>query len=169
MVAEGNKIALLHSQYCRNCLAEPKNFHNTPGTNNRAEVRNREAMFSRAMSNDFDNSSDKVVRLRQHNWFSTSIHMHPFQQPGVPITFDPYKLPRCVEHDFSEGIVEFLITEIFRSSIGRNLAERAHNCQYVAQALDWCPGLSHSHIVKIATVSFIIILNLYYQYFKFLV
>ena len=146
---------MLHSQYCRDCRLPPDSFHDRPEVEGVGPERTKEEMFQCAMSDDFDNSEDKIIRLRQYNWFVKPIDLHPFHQPDVPVTFDPYQLPRCIEHDFSEGIIEFLVTEIFKSSMGRNLTERSHNCQIVADNILWFPGVSGQSICKLASVRLI--------------
>ena len=147
--AEGNKIALLNSSYCRNCLASPEQFHKIPNDIPPAEKRERSKMFEVALSHNDADQLCEIIRLLQHDWFKVPPQKHPFEGSD----FDPYISPRCIEHDFSEGIVEYLIAKIFRPSLGANDSQRAQNCQFVADNVEWCPGLSSKCIVKLASVS----------------
>ena len=152
-MTEGNAIALLRHTHCRGCMAEPANFSACPDILEAAPPRHREDMFQLAMSDDFDNTGDKIIRLREHNWFKSPISCHPFVDTDSEIQFDPYTMPRCIEHDFSEGIIEFLIKEIFVSQCGSNDADRSRKCELLIEKLNWFPGCTPLCLRKFPKVS----------------
>ena len=133
-------------------MADPKAFHECPDVIPAAPPRKMKDMFRCAMSYNFDNSQDRVIRLHRHGFFKEPLQTHPFYDPASKIYFNPYALPRCIDHDFSEGIVEYLINNIFKQYFGRNETERARTCGHLCQNLNWFPGCSKKIIGKITTV-----------------
>ena len=110
-------------------------------------------MFQYAMSKDIEQDNEyRIVRLLDYDWFIDPIEKHPFVDENGPIQFDPYMMPRCIDHDVSEGIIQYLTDNIFTKQCGSNTADRHRKCMQLSQSLSWFPGASSDKINKIVTV-----------------
>lgn len=149
---EGNSIAMLQQTSCRNCLSKPEDFSQCPDVIGDAPPRCHEDMFAKAMSENFDNSEDKIHRLKEFDFFKSPIHQHPYLDNVSGIHFNPYLMPRCIEHDFSEGVIEYLVQHIFAVQCGSNRSERYKKTELLYQQLHWFPGVSGANVLKLTTV-----------------
>ena len=148
---------MIKQDHCRHCLAKPNTFSECPDISGPAPRRSREKMFELAMTPmdpdpDDEDDGTTVIRLLAHDWYIEPISTHPFVDKETGIDFDPYALPRCIEHDFSEGLIEFLSKEIFSRQIGNNDAERARKCKLICENINWFPGSSSATVMKIPSV-----------------
>lgn len=150
---EGNSLALLAHDHCRYCLSNPSQFHNCPDIVTAADRRNCDKMFQNAMSTDIESGNEeRIVRLLEYDWFIDPIEQHPFVDHESPIPFDPYMLPRCIDHDVSEGIIQYVTDNIFIKQCGPNMADRHRKCMLLSQSLTWFPGASSDKLHKIVSV-----------------